>query len=100
MMKVSEFLQDGFGSFSATRLAFLLWALGVLLVWAYTSIQKGSPSLPIDNSVIVVLGILMTGKVTQSFSPGDSPQIQAANAQAQAPQPAPAAPAGSPALTA
>lgn len=99
-MKVSEFLQDGFGSFSATRLAFLLWALGVLLVWAYTSIQKGSPSLPIDNSVIVVLGILMTGKVTQSFSPGDSPQIQAANAQAQVPQPAPAAPAGSPALTA
>ena len=94
-MKASEFLQDGFGSFSATRLAFLLWAVGVLIVWVYTSVVKGASSQPIDNSVIVVLGILMTGKVTQSFSPGDSPQLKAGAAPVQ--PAAQAAPAGQPA---
>jgi hypothetical protein len=28
-MKFSQFFQDGSGSYSATRLAFLLWAVGV-----------------------------------------------------------------------
>jgi hypothetical protein len=30
-MKISQFFQDGSGSYSATRLAFLLWAIGVLV---------------------------------------------------------------------
>jgi hypothetical protein len=62
-----QFLQDGTGAYSATRLGFLLWLCGVLVVWIVDSVRNGSLA-PIDNSVVVVLGILMSGKVVQNFS--------------------------------
>lgn len=65
-MKLSSFLEDNSGGFSATRLAFLLWALGVLAVWIYSSIKNNSLQA-IDGSVTTILGILMTGKVVQRF---------------------------------
>ena len=80
-MKFAQFFQDGSGAYSATRLAFLLWSAGVLVVWVWVSITKQALA-PIDQSVVLVLGALMTGKVVQSFSPND--------AAAPPPQPAPA----------
>ena len=67
MNKLTEFLQERDGSFSATRLAFLAWAFGVLAVWIANAVTRpASEKLPtIDGSVITILGILMTGKVAQ-----------------------------------
>ncbi len=70
-MKFAQFFQDGTGAYSATRLAFLLWAVGVLAIWIFESINK-SALQPVDSTVTTILGILMTGKVVQSFSPNDA----------------------------
>ena len=70
-MKLAEFFKDGTGSYSATRLAFILWSCGVLAVWIVESVSKGVLQ-PVDNTVMTILGILMTGKVVQSFSPNDA----------------------------
>ncbi|HSY26997.1 MAG TPA: hypothetical protein VK832_05810 [Burkholderiaceae bacterium] len=72
MQNVVGFLQDGNGNLSATRLAFLLWAIGVFGVWAWVSIHTNT-LMPIDPSVQTILGVLMTGKVVQSFSANDGP---------------------------
>jgi hypothetical protein len=66
-MKFAQFFQDGTGAYSATRLGFLLWVFGVLVVWIYDSIRCAR-LVPIDNSVVVIIGILMSGKVVQNFS--------------------------------
>ena len=73
MKNISGFFCDGYGNLSATRLAFILWTVGVLAVWIYSSLMHvGGPILaPIDPTVVTLLGILMTGKVAQSFSSGD-----------------------------
>ena len=73
-MKILEFLQEDNGNFSSSRLAFLLWVVGVLLVWAIASIKSGS-LLDIPESVATVIGILMTGKVVQKF--GEKPPEKA-----------------------
>jgi hypothetical protein len=78
-MKIHEFLEEDNGDFSATRLALLAWVLGVLGVWLWLSIL-GRQMASIENSVVTILGILMTGKVTQKFgekSPqtGTSPPV-------------------------
>jgi len=69
-MKFSSFLEDNSGGFSATRLAFLLWAMGVLAIWIYTSIANKCLA-DINSSVVTVIGILMTGKTVQRF--GEKP---------------------------
>lgn len=76
-MKLSSFLEDNSGGFSATRLAFLLWALGVLAVWIYSSIRNNTCAQGIDNSVTIILGVLMTGKVVQRF--GEQPDSTGSN---------------------
>jgi hypothetical protein len=66
MAKFSEFFQDGEGQFSATRLGFLLWVIGVLVVWAVESISTRTlQSIP--DSVTTIIGVLMAGKVVQNF---------------------------------
>ena len=61
-----EILEDNSGGLSATRLAFLLWAVGVLVAWSIVSVRSGTLQ-PIDGSVQAILAILMTGKVVQRF---------------------------------
>lgn len=73
-MKFLEFFKDGSGSYSATRLGFVIWVFGVLVVWIYLSITNPCDSQKIDGTVVTILGILMSGKVVQSFSPNDGPQ--------------------------
>jgi hypothetical protein len=84
-MNVIQFLQGDNGDFSSSRLAFLLWAIGVLIVWCVSSFKKGS-LVCIPDSVSTILGILMTGKVVQKFgekpaapSIGDKPAAQVVN---------------------
>ncbi|MEM8643109.1 MAG: hypothetical protein AAGG51_30475 [Cyanobacteria bacterium P01_G01_bin.54] len=62
--KLGQFFQDGNEQFSATRLAFLVWIFGTLIVWSAGSLQaKEMQDIP--DSVTVLVGILMTGKVAQ-----------------------------------
>ena len=66
-----KLLEEDNGNFSSTRLAFLLWVIGALLVWIITSLKTGTiQSIP--ESVAAIVGILMTGKVTQKF--GEKPK--------------------------
>lgn len=74
-MKILEFLQDDNGGFSATRLAFLLWVLGLLTIWLIASAKAGSLQA-IPESVITLLGILMGGKVVQKFGEASVPAVK------------------------
>lgn len=73
-MKLLEFLQEDNGGFSSSRLAFLLWIAGVLIAWIIASIKGGSLQ-EIPDSVVTVIGILMTGKIVQKF--GEKPPEKA-----------------------
>jgi len=66
-MRLQQFLEDKkAGQLSAMRLAFLLWAIGVLAVWAYASISAGELR-GIPESVVTILGLLAGGKVVQRY---------------------------------
>jgi hypothetical protein len=67
-MRIKEFLEDVTGKLSAMRLAALLWIVGVLIVWIIASLKGPDPKLEtIPDSVITLIGILITGKVVQRF---------------------------------
>ncbi|MBU0700197.1 hypothetical protein KKE26_02715 [bacterium] len=74
-MKILQFLQDEKGMFSSTRLVFIIWGIGVFVVWAIVSIRSTTPGLvQIDTNMMLVLLSLMTGKAVQKFgeSKGES----------------------------
>jgi hypothetical protein len=66
MSKNSGFLQDDSGNLSSTRLALLLWVIGVLVIWGAASLKTGELKA-IPDSVTTVIGLLMGGKVMQKF---------------------------------
>ncbi|GAB4385127.1 MAG: hypothetical protein Kow00121_49680 [Elainellaceae cyanobacterium] len=66
MNKLAQFLQEDNGNFSSTRLAFLAWVFGTLIIWCNGSFQEGKMQ-EIPQSIQVLIGIFMTGKVTQKF---------------------------------
>jgi hypothetical protein len=72
MGSIAGFVQETDGSYSATRLGFLAWVLGVLGAWLAASLAKQSLQ-PVPESVAAILGVLMTGKVVQRF--GEKPSI-------------------------
>jgi hypothetical protein len=66
-MNLRQFLEDKkTAQFSATRLAFLLWVIGVFAIWAYASVRAVELQ-PIPESVVTVLGLLAGGKVVQRY---------------------------------
>lgn len=68
----NQFLKNGNNEYSATRLAFLLWSLGVLIAWFIKSMTNLSVDLAsIDPSVTYTLALFVSGKVFQSFSPNE-----------------------------
>ena len=67
-MALRQFLEDKkTREFSATRLAFLLWVVGVLAVWVYASIYQKQLQ-PVPESGVTILGLLVSGKVVQRFA--------------------------------
>ena len=64
--KFSSVLQDNSGGFSAYRLAYLVWLLGSFLVWSILSFKKGE-FIKIDESFVLLVVALTTGKVIQRF---------------------------------
>jgi hypothetical protein len=61
------FIMDkGTDEYSATRLAFLVWVLGVFLVWVLASVRTSSLQA-IPESVLTLVGILAGGKAVQRF---------------------------------
>lgn len=86
MNKLMEFFQEDNGGFSATRLGFLLWVVGALVVWIITSLTSEPRQLAkVDSSVVTVIGILMTGKVAQKY--GEKPDPSSNAPQGQNPPP-------------
>lgn len=65
-MKLQQFFQEDNHNFSSARLGFLLWVVGTLVVWIINSLNCGKLQ-DVPESVAVILGILMTGKVAQKF---------------------------------
>jgi len=68
---LSQFFKDESGQFSAIRLAFLGTLFCFLVGWSIQSIHE-KKIVPIDSSLLYLIGILTTGKVTQSFSENGS----------------------------
>ncbi|MDJ0732879.1 MAG: hypothetical protein QNJ47_02140 [Nostocaceae cyanobacterium] len=76
-MDFSQFLKDENQNLSSTRLAFLSWIFTILIVWLVTSLLPHSSEnnhqlQKIPDSVLALVGILMTGKVTQKFKESQS----------------------------
>ncbi|HEY9909784.1 MAG TPA: hypothetical protein V6D18_19505 [Thermosynechococcaceae cyanobacterium] len=71
MNKLTEFLQDPNGEFSSTRLAFLAWIFAVLIGWGVDTARHDYKMAQIPESVQVLIGVLMSGKVVQRF--GEKP---------------------------
>ena len=88
MNKLTEFFKESNGTFSATRLAFLTWAFGVLIVWGVPSVRHGKLE-PIPESVVVVIGMLMTGKVVQKVNEPSYTSTSKAQAIGETVQPQP-----------
>jgi len=64
--KLSEFFMDGDKMFSATRLAFLLWSIGLFFIWAVISFIK-KDLVEIPQSVVEVTLGFMLGKAGGAF---------------------------------
>ena len=88
------FLQEDNGNFSATRLAFLLWILGVLIGWGVASARLNKLQ-EIPDSVLALIGVLMTGKVTQKFAENKIPDPSQTQISGPVPAAAPALEHGS-----
>jgi len=67
----TQFLQEDNGRFSSTRLVFVAWTLGILIIWGVKSWNSDRGMVELPESIQVVLGILMTGKVAQKFGEED-----------------------------
>lgn len=66
-MDLSEFVKEKVtNKLSASRLLLLLWGIGVLIIWAITSLKTGVLAT-IPDSVVTVLGIVVGGKTVQRF---------------------------------
>ena len=66
-MRLQQFLEDKkTGQFSATRLAILLWVVGVFVVGAYASVST-TQLQAVPDSVVTILGLLVGGKVVQRY---------------------------------
>ncbi len=72
MSKYSQFFKDETGQFSANRLVFLSGFYAFLILWITQSFHE-KKVVPIDNSVIYLLVVLMAGKVGQSFTENIKP---------------------------
>jgi hypothetical protein len=62
IMKLLQFFQDDTGAFSATRLAFLLWSIGVFLIWIYVCVSSAS-LVAMPQTVVEMTLVFMGGKV-------------------------------------
>lgn len=84
-MKFAEFFQEDNGGFSSTRLIMFLWGVGILVVWIISTTKHDWVIQDIHDSIQVVLGIVMTGKVVQKFGEEKNvpPVQQVAQQQAQ-----------------
>jgi len=64
--KLSGLLSDMPNTWSVIRYTAVLIVTTVIMTWCIMSFQKGQ-LLPIPDSVIVLVGIAVTGKVSQKY---------------------------------
>jgi hypothetical protein len=70
-MNLSQFFKDDTGQLSSMRLVFLVWGLGLFVVWAIISIIT-KQMFPVPESCIEILGICTIGKAANSITEGIS----------------------------
>jgi hypothetical protein len=63
MLKIMQFFKEN-SSLSSMRGVMITWCMGVLGVWGYLSLDKGA-LMEIPESVVFLVGILVTGKYLQ-----------------------------------
>ena len=68
----TDFFKDSEGQFSSMRLGFLLWIIGVFIVWSFVSF-KSKTLVAIPEPVVEILGVCVLGKVGQSWTEGRTP---------------------------
>lgn len=72
-------IEEGNGTPSSTRLGFLVWVVGVFVVWAMVSVKCHTDAAgklilaDIPTNVFLLLATLMTGKVIQKQIEGKGP---------------------------
>lgn len=66
MNKLTDFFSDNSGGMSSMRLIMAVWFLGALVLWMIVSFQKAEIQ-PMPESIITLLGIVLSGKVVQRF---------------------------------
>ena len=64
MDNLSNFFKECNGKHCPVRLIYLIWGIGIFLIWAFLSISNKQIQA-IDQSVIVFFGLAVTGKVIQ-----------------------------------
>lgn len=71
---LAQFFKDSSGDFSAMRLVFISWSLGVLVLFIHLCLV-GQGFVEVPNQVIEILGLTLTGKVAQSYIEGKNPPV-------------------------
>jgi len=67
-------LNNKHGKTSSMRTAMLLWTVAILVGWVWVSYVR-SELQAIPESVIGLLGLLISGKVVQSFGEKDATNV-------------------------
>ncbi len=67
MNRLTEFLQNDTGRFSAMRLVFLLWSVGILGMWGYCNVQD-KKMIEIPSTVVTAFATIAGWKTVQAWT--------------------------------
>ncbi len=104
---IAQFFRDDSGMSSATRLAFIVWSLGVFLIWVYMCVLTKT-LVVIPQTVVELTLVFMMGKVSGAWVENmgsNSPISQSLLVQsntppsAPIPNPSPISPTSSPLMS-
>lgn len=72
--KFLELIQDKTGKLSTSRLSFLLWSTGALIIWLYLTYHNRSMA-DVPEGVRWILGILVSNRVGQKYLDKNQPTV-------------------------
>jgi hypothetical protein len=75
MLKFLQFFQERGGSLSSNRLVYVIWMLGMLIVWGNLSFKENKMA-EIPESNLLVIALLLTGKVLQKNIETTDPNVK------------------------
>lgn len=72
--KLLEFVQDKSGKLSTSRLSFLLWSTGALIIWIYLTYHNRAMA-DVPEGVRWILGLLIGNRVGQKYLDKNQPTV-------------------------